>query len=196
MGRTEELERLTSAFPGHGPLRQIVLLYGLGGIGKTQLAVTFIKNRSDLYSAIFWLKGHSEDRLRQSFTLIAKRVHDEYPSFLPIRKALETNDVDEIVGAVKKWLSLKRNSKWMLVIDNVDDQQAYDVGKYLPQAYHGSILLTSRSSQRAQAIAAAITISVEKLIDTSDSIAILSHMSGRSISAQGKFPPLKRRFAS
>ncbi len=73
IGRKEELIGIKKAFQGNGSQRKIVLLHGLGGIGKTQLAVASMKEHRDTYSAIFWLNGKNEDMLKQSFAGIAKR---------------------------------------------------------------------------------------------------------------------------
>jgi adenylylsulfate kinase-like enzyme len=37
--------------------RKVFVLYGLGGIGKTQLAVEFARKHQSTFSAIFWLDG-------------------------------------------------------------------------------------------------------------------------------------------
>lgn len=54
VGRKEELDKLDEEFQGDGSQRKVVILHGLGGIGKSQLAVAFMKNNRDTYySAIF-----------------------------------------------------------------------------------------------------------------------------------------------
>ena len=67
MGRKDELLRIKEAFQGDGSHRKVVLLHGLGGIGRTQLAVASMKEHRDIYSAIFWLNGKNKDMLKQSF---------------------------------------------------------------------------------------------------------------------------------
>ena len=47
--------------------RRIHVLHGLGGIGKTQLAITYTRKHQKMYSAIVWLNGNSRDTLFQSF---------------------------------------------------------------------------------------------------------------------------------
>lgn len=69
VGRGEELDQIKEAFQGNGSHRRTVVLQGLGGISKTQLAVTFLKQRRDTYSAIFWLNGKNEDVLKQSLPI-------------------------------------------------------------------------------------------------------------------------------
>ncbi|KAA6406627.1 MAG: TPR repeat protein [Lasallia pustulata] len=183
VGRKEELAKIKEAFQGDGSQRTIVLLHGLGGIGKTQLAVTFVKEHRDTYSAIFWLNGKNEDTLKQSFAVMANRLYKEYPSSALLRTAAEAKDVDQIVVIIRQWLSAKENHRWMLVFDNIDnpklpgneDPQAYDVRLYFPEAYQGSILITTRSSR----LKIGKVVSVQKLVDIRESIAILTSTSGR-----------------
>ncbi|SLM38624.1 Tetratricopeptide-like helical domain [Lasallia pustulata] len=183
VGRKEELVEIKEAFQGDGSQRRVVLLHGLGGIGKTQLAVTFVKEHRDAYSAIFWLNGKNEDTLKQSFAVMAKRLYKEHPSSPLLRMAAEAKDVDQIGVIIRQWLSAKAKHRWMLVFDNIDnpklpgneDPQAYDVRLYFPEAHQGSILITTRSSR----LKIGKFVSVRKLVDIRESIAILTSTSGR-----------------
>ena len=190
VGRKSELITIKEAFQGDGSQRKVVLLHGLGGIGKTQLAVASMKEHRDIFSAIFWLDGKNEDTLKQSFVDMAKRLHREYPSSALLRKTTEEKDDNQVVAVVKQWLSLRGNTRWFLVFDNVDnpklpgpsDPQAYDIRSYFPEAHHGSILITTRSSR----LKIGKVISVKKLVDIQESITILASMSGRENLNQGK----------
>jgi hypothetical protein len=62
-----------------------------------------------------------------------------------------TVEADVAVRECQQWLSMSSNSRWLLIIDNVDrdhcdqdDPQAYNVKEYFPHADHGSMLITSR----------------------------------------------------
>ena len=57
-----------------GTGRQAVTLHGLGGIGKTQLAIAYTKAHRDDYSAIFWLNIKDEVSVKQSYSRLAKRI--------------------------------------------------------------------------------------------------------------------------
>ena len=189
VGREEELAKIKEAFQGDGSHRKTVLLQGLGGIGKSQLAVKFMKNQRDNHSAIFWLNGKTEDALKQSFANIAKRLYHKHPSSMLLRTAAESKDADQIVECMNRWLSAEGNTRWMLVFDNIDnpklhgvqDSQAYDIRSYFPEAHHGSILLTTRSAR----LKIGTVIHVKKLQDIRESIAILAYMSEREISDEG-----------
>lgn len=190
VGRKEELSKMNETFRGDGSHRKTIVLQGLGGVGKTQLAVAFIKQQRDAYSAIFWLNGKSEDTVKRSFSSMATRLHGNYPSSPLLKTAAEATDDNQTVKAMKRWLSERNNTRWILVFDNVDnpklrdtkDPQAYDITSYFPEAHQGFILITTRSSR----LHIGEVIHVKKFRQTQESIAILAHMSGRTISDQGR----------
>ncbi|KAK4969787.1 hypothetical protein LTR66_011682 [Elasticomyces elasticus] len=157
IGRDAELQRLEDYFHPKTPgptRRKVFVTHGLGGIGKTQLAIEFARTHHSRYSAVFWLDGSSKDRLEQFFVEAAYRLPLDQVT-ADIAEALKQSkdiDVDIVVEGVLRWMSLPSNQHWLLVIDNVDrdhlskdkDPQAYDVKEFFPLADHGSILITSR----------------------------------------------------
>lgn len=189
VGRKEELNKIKEALQGVESRRKVVLLHGLGGIGKTQVAVAFAREQKDAYSAVFWLNGKNEDTLRQSFAGIAKRLYNEHPSSALLRTAAEEKDVDQVVAIIKQWLSIKDNTRWMLIFDNIDnpklpgnkDSQAYDIRLYFPEVDQGSILVTTRSAR----LKIGRVVSIKKLLDIQENIMILASTSEREISDQG-----------
>ena len=191
MGRKEELIRIKEAFGDQRSQRKVVQLHGLGGVGKTQLAVAFLGEHRYIYPAIFWLNGKTEDTLKQSFTGMAKRLHIEHPSSALLRIASEEKDTDQVVALIKQWLSVRGNTQWMLVFDSVDnpklpgisDPQAYDIRLYFPEAHQGSILITTRSSR----LKIGEVVSVKKLLDVQENIILLASTSGRENLDQGKY---------
>ena len=189
VGRKVELNLINEAFRGDGSQRKVVTLHGLGGIGKTQLAVAYMKEQRHIYSAIFWLNGKTEDTLRQSFAGMAERLHNEYPCSTLLKTAAREKNADQMIAAIKQWLSTKNNVRWMLVFDNVDNPrfcgivnpQEYNIRSYFPQAHQGSILITTRSSR----LKLGKVISVKKLTDIQESLTILISTSGRVNLDQG-----------
>jgi hypothetical protein len=155
--RDVDLQKLEQFFhrtqPSSSRRQQVFVVHGLGGIGKTQLAVEFARKYHARYSAVLWLDGSSNDRLRQSFVNVAHRLPSKQLT-ADTREALSQSkiNVDIVIGGVWKWLDLPTNRDWLLIIDNVDrdplykdkDPQAYKVEEYFPSADHGSILITSR----------------------------------------------------
>jgi hypothetical protein len=146
------LEASPSTTPAAKRRRNVVVVHGLGGIGKTQLAVEFARKHHHRFSAVFWLDGSSEASLKQSFVGMAQRLSR---GELTTEGAAQLGDgsvgADVAVRECQRWLSMPSNAHWLLVIDSVDrdhrdqgDVQAYDVQTYIPHADHGSMLITSR----------------------------------------------------
>ncbi|KAK3340122.1 hypothetical protein B0H65DRAFT_510321 [Neurospora tetraspora] len=137
--------------------RSVFVLHGLGGIGKTQLAVNFARQYKAVFSAIFWLDGTSEDSLKQSFANCAKRIpKGQIPENIRSPKTGDEVDLNDIVEQVQVWLKKGDNVDWLLIFDNVDLDHtqgeipgAYDIRNYLPSD-HGAVLITSRLSKLAQ----------------------------------------------
>ncbi|CAK7223200.1 hypothetical protein SBRCBS47491_005129 [Sporothrix bragantina] len=124
----------------HEQRRKIFILHGLGGIGKTQLAANFARRHQATFSSVFWLDGRSEDRLHRSWKSV--------PS--------SEDDLNIVVADVLGWLARPDNVDWLLIFDNVDQDNeqgsttgAFDVRRYL-LCDHGSALITTRLSQLAQ----------------------------------------------
>lgn len=144
------------AVPYYPTRWKTMLLHGFGGMGKTQLAVAFVRRHQQRFSAILWLDGSSIDQLKQSFAAVASKIpQDELTANVLESLQADKLDADVIVRGVLRWLSLPSNKYWLLIIDNIDrdwnakehDSQALNPRKYLPQADHGSILVTSRLAE-------------------------------------------------
>jgi hypothetical protein len=92
-------------------------------------------------------------------------------------------NLDEVIDAVKAWLSLPNNTRWLMIYDNYDnpklpgnmDPAALDIRKFLPESYQGSVIITTRSSQ----VRIGHTIQIRKLENVRDSLKILSNTSRR-----------------
>jgi tetratricopeptide (TPR) repeat protein len=107
-------------------------LSGLGGVGKTQIAVEYAFRHREKYTAVLWIFADTEQSVRGGFTRIAALLN------------LAEKDADEqarVTESVQRWL--EENSGWLLVLDNADDPDM--VKQFLPQQGKGHILLTSRA---------------------------------------------------
>jgi hypothetical protein len=155
--------------------RRIVVLHGLGGIGKTQLTIAYAKRQKESYSAIFWLNIKDEDSLKRSFAKVAKQILQAHPLANRLSSVDIKGDLGEVVDAVKAWLSLPNNTRWLMIYDNYDNPKLPDIRDFLPESYQGSIIITTRSSQ----VQIGYLIRVRKLENISDSLEILSHVSRR-----------------
>ena len=130
-------------------LTQPQAIKGLGGVGKTQIAVEYAYRSRDqgCYAHTLWVNAASEDTMITSFVTIAELL----PSFP------EKNETDQrkLVEAVKYWLEQCQQS-WLMIFDNADDIAL--VQNYLPPGGNkGCILLTTRANA-VGALAASIEV--------------------------------------
>ncbi|KAF2786713.1 HET-domain-containing protein, partial [Melanomma pulvis-pyrius CBS 109.77] len=182
VAREKELSKMHELLHGHSS-RSAVVLHGLGGIGKTQLAVEYVRRHKEKYTAILWLNANDENSLRLSFRGIAQQVLEHHPSTSMLVNVDIEGDYDRLVNAVKSWLNLRENSRWLMIYDNYDnprtsnnsDRSTLDVRQYLPGTDHGSIIITTRSASVTQGR----RLHVQKLTGLEDGLEILSNMSGR-----------------
>ncbi|PQE14359.1 hypothetical protein CJF30_00006939 [Rutstroemia sp. NJR-2017a BBW] len=88
-------------------------LVGLGGVGKSQLAIEYAYRTRDQSPEtwVFWVHTSNASRFEQSFREIANYVK------IPRRQDLQVN----IFQLVHDWLRNERKGKWVLILDNVDD---------------------------------------------------------------------------
>jgi hypothetical protein len=191
VAREKELTEIHITLSGGDGSRRIAILHGLGGIGKTQLSIAYAKRHRENHSAIFWLNAKDENSLKQSFAKIAGQILREYPSASYLSSLDLQGKPDKMVYAVKAWLSLPNNTRWLLVYDNYDtpkfpgnvDPTALDIRKYLPESYQGSVIITTRSAQ----VGIGHRIRVKKLENVHDCLEILGNASMRYVSADGEW---------
>ena len=177
VGRASNLDSIKAKLlPSHkGIERKVLVLYGLGGIGKSQIAIEFAKKHRHDYTAVLWLNAKTEDSLKQSFVVNAQRLPRKFlPELLQGPQNKET--LDSIVYEVKKWLSLPGNNRWLLIYDDVREE-AYDIKSYFPEVHQGSILVTTRTNT----LEIGQSIEVKKLSENDESVSLLERKSGRAL---------------
>ena len=190
VGRASNLASIESVLlPFTTAERKVVVLHGLGGIGKSQLAIEFAKKHRSDYTAVFWLNAKTEDTLKGSFSANARRLPKEFLNQELLNGPQNEETLSSTLHEMKTWLSLPGNDRWLLIYDNVDNPQipdnkrqlAYDIRPYFPEAHQGSILVTTRW----RTLRIGHPIEVTKLSNDEESISLLVRMSGRAIEEGG-----------
>ncbi|KAJ5372537.1 Tetratricopeptide-like helical [Penicillium concentricum] len=137
-----------------------IALIGLGGVGKSQLAIEYsyeVRSQSPT-TWVFWVHASNQARFEQSFRDIADQVK------IRGRQDPEVN----IFKLVENWLQDEKR-KWVCILDNVDDDQllrsftapekgdstrsqtnaAKPLLEYIPRSPNGYVIITSRSREVA-----------------------------------------------
>jgi tetratricopeptide (TPR) repeat protein/transcriptional regulator with XRE-family HTH domain len=132
-------------------LTQPQAIKGLGGIGKTQIAVEYAyrAHEQGQYTHTLWMNSASKEALMTSFTALAE--------LLPEFPAKNETDQQKLMEAIKHWLE-QCPERWFLIFDNADDLSL--VQEYFPHHGNGSILLTTRANAVGSL---ATSIEVEKM---------------------------------
>lgn len=128
-GRVEVLERISASL--RDSAGQPLAICGMGGMGKTQLVLEYIYRHQHAYSAILWARAESYETLFTDFVAVAR--------VLQLPDADDT-DAQQAVQVVTRWL--EKHSKWLLVLDNIEDYALMQ--RFIPPASQGHILLTTR----------------------------------------------------
>jgi tetratricopeptide (TPR) repeat protein len=127
-----------------------VALWGLGGVGKSQIAleVAYRTQAASPGISCFWVSAVSRITFTQSYRQIA--------SSLAIPGA--NNPSKDVLQLVKSWLQREQTGPWLITVDNVDDLRSlrgetdetdeaddFNLLQYLPQCGHGKLIFTTRS---------------------------------------------------
>jgi hypothetical protein len=116
--------------------------YPLPHYSKSEIAFEYAQRRSAERS-IFWIRADTAENLESGYTAIAHRV---IPNFQP--------EKEDVFAVVKECLERPSSPPWLMVLDGADDtevffgnQESSNRLKYVPQARHGQILITSRDDR-------------------------------------------------
>lgn len=104
IGREDELRKLREALdPQEGnPQSRSFALYGMGGVGKTTIALQYANNARNLYDAIFWISADNMIKMTQDFLDIAQKL-----GLVP--KDRKSEDANAAMAKVKAWLNKTSN---------------------------------------------------------------------------------------
>lgn len=106
---------------------------GLGGIGKTQIALEYAYQYRQDYTAVFWINAATQETLRTGLLSVAELL------------SLSEKDEHDQMLAVKTWLATHQG--WLFIVDNADDIALVQdsVQNVLLAHPGGHVLLTSRA---------------------------------------------------
>ena len=136
-----------------------VALYGLGGIGKTQLALEYAYSHKEVYQRVFWISAATKETLWSDFQLIGGSS-----GCVSNSAALQPQEAAE---RVLQWLNAQ--DKWLLILDNLDTIDVVD--GYLPNVSPNKhILITTRNQHVHQIPAEGLEVTA---MDVDDAVELL-----------------------
>jgi tetratricopeptide (TPR) repeat protein len=112
-------------------------LHGMGGVGKSQLAVEYVYLHQADYDVVWWIPAERPAQIGSALVELAKR--------LGVGGGAEANTaVPAVIDALRTGVP---HDNWLLVFDNAEDPRT--VREYFPQGGRGRVLVTSRNAQWA-----------------------------------------------
>ncbi|MFJ9628326.1 FxSxx-COOH system tetratricopeptide repeat protein [Streptomyces sp. NPDC101175] len=133
-------------------------MYGLGGIGKSQLAIEYVYRHQADYDLVCWVSSEHTPGIVNVLAHLAGRldIDAEGDASATVAQALD---------ALRRGVPYTR---WLLVFDNAENAQS--LAPYLPNSQHGAVLITSRNPQWED-IAGCLEVDV---FERAESVALLN----------------------
>ncbi|KAG8724414.1 hypothetical protein FRC09_018872 [Ceratobasidium sp. 395] len=125
VGRGDLLSRIGRCL-GDIQGQRVCVVHGLGGVGKTQLALKYVETHANDHNHIFYVDCTSKHTIEADL----KRI------------ALAKN-VGDCANDALAWLA-RLQERWLIVYNNADDT-SMNLRGYFPSCSHGSILITTRN---------------------------------------------------
>ncbi|MGW7362104.1 FxSxx-COOH system tetratricopeptide repeat protein [Streptomyces sp. NPDC054841] len=132
-GRGRTLEEMRDGFAAGGPLGgPPQAVFGMGGVGKTQVAIEYAHRFAADYDVVWWINAGQSSLVRQELAALAVRLG------LPSGDDVETTS-NRVLDALRQGRPYRR---WLLVFDNAEHPE--ELAPLIP-AGTGHVLVTSRN---------------------------------------------------
>ncbi|WP_030038219.1 FxSxx-COOH system tetratricopeptide repeat protein [Streptomyces resistomycificus] len=128
-GREAEIERLRAGLL-RGRRSAVYTLHGMGGFGKTQIALEYAHRFADQYDLVWWIDAEQSDQIPVHYTELADRV------------GVAVAEAGAELNARALLRYLRRQSRWLVILDNAEDPE--QIEPWLPEG-QGHVLITSRN---------------------------------------------------
>jgi len=125
---------------------RMLAVWGLGGVGKTQLVLDYVRQHRTEYKATFWIEAGRKESLERDIV----RLYETLFGLVAAADA-ETVSVEEALTRVKSWFS-GRQGPWLMVFDGADAIEDsitsgyVDIQHFIPDVASLHVIVTSRSS--------------------------------------------------
>jgi hypothetical protein len=133
IGRRKLLEKIEDHFSLKTNTAVLTACHGLGGIGKTQVALEFVWRHYKKYNGVVWFNAENRDRLQDDYISLGRELNSINDD--------DNINAEKLVCKVKHWFEDPSRAGWLLVYDNADN---YKTIRELLPTKEGKIMITSR----------------------------------------------------
>jgi tetratricopeptide (TPR) repeat protein len=131
VGRAGALDQLRGALAGDANAVVTQAVHGLGGVGKSELALQHAEACRGQYQLIWWIIAEDSDQIQAGLAALADRL---------CRQAAGAGTTADAARWAAAWL--QAHSGWLLILDNVSNPG--DVESLLGLLTSGHIVITTR----------------------------------------------------
>ncbi|KIY04017.1 uncharacterized protein Z520_00709 [Fonsecaea multimorphosa CBS 102226] len=137
-GETAEFDETVKGF-------QAVIVHGMGGVGKTQLALNYAEETRACYDPVFWIDAQTKETVKASFERGAAALGLEFQN--SPTADLELQEFPPVAG-VCRWFSERDEGdpRWLVIVDNADDT-SWRIDEIIPRGSRGHVIVTSQHQQ-------------------------------------------------
>lgn len=130
-GRNQILEDIYTTFKNGSIISLAQVITGLGGVGKTQIALEYAYRYAPEYDLIWWVPSETDESILAAYQEFAERLG-------LLNK--EQSNRDLVIEYVLNWMDT--HSKWLFIYDNVDKLPTS--AWWMPKNNRGNVLITTR----------------------------------------------------
>lgn len=133
-GRNVTLSALRAALRQARPgAPGLAVLYGLGGVGKTQVALEYVHRFGAAYDLVYWINAEPVVLIDSAFADLGERMGLPRQQNVPL-------SIRAVIEALSRTTEYAR---WLIVFDNVDEFA--DIQSFVPPGGHGHVIVTTRN---------------------------------------------------
>ena len=155
VGRTEELTLLNGTAGVPTVITQVAT--GMGGVGKTALAVEHCHRHRSETDVVRWLNAEERLALTTQYMGIGPAIGVDVTALEPV----------DAIARIRGWFETTEYS-WLLVLDNVETPAALE--QLIPSGGNGRVLVTTRHQDWTRAEAHSLQVG---LLEPDDALALL-----------------------
>jgi tetratricopeptide (TPR) repeat protein len=162
-GRERLLDSMHQSLTSDNPSARVQAVYGMGGVGKSQLALEYAYRHRDDYAIIWWVPSDDPATASLHLSKLAAR--------LGMRMSSGGLTPEDVRAALHQ--ELKGRSDWLIIFDNAPDPDA--IAALLPER-SGAVIITSRNPDWGS-LAQSFCL---RVLERADSIQFLQKRTGLS----------------